>query len=272
MTPPPGRRPRADVGGTRSPCARFRAGPVLIAILDRIQDDRQMVGVGASSTPTVQQAVLDRLRVALLRGHLRPGDPIRVDQIALSLGVSSGPVREALRVLLAEGRVAYEPRRGYRVTRLTGEDVEEIFLICSLLEAEALRRGVPAMTPDDVARMDDLLSKLQMLPAGEAIWNVVSIHRDFHFVPFSRAGLPRLESELRRLWDHTDHYRGLFFFGDEDIHHEMQEEHIEIAAACAAGDAETAAVLMNRHRANALKGFRRGLISPAEVSGRTASP
>jgi DNA-binding GntR family transcriptional regulator len=229
------------------------------------------VGLGGPCTPTVQQAVLDRLRVALLRGRLRPGDPIRVDQIAVRLGVSSGPVREALRVLLAEGRVAYEPHRGYRVTRLTSEDVEEIFLICGLLEAEALRRGVRAMASDDVARMDVLLNKLQRLPAGEDIWNVVSIHRDFHFVPFSRAGLPRLESELRRLWDHTDHYRGLFFFGDEDIYGKMQEEHVEIAAACAARDASAAVMLMNRHRANALDGFRRRLISPADDDERTAS-
>ena len=102
---------------------------------------------------TLPDEVLRELRGQLIRGQLQPGDRIRADLVAEDLGVSVIPVREALRVLLAESRVELEPHRGYRVTVLSPAQIREIFLICRLLEGEALRRGVPAMDESADARM-----------------------------------------------------------------------------------------------------------------------
>src|SRR3712207_4729668 len=95
--------------------------------------------------PTVSEAVLLELRQLLIQGRFAPGDYIRVDQMASEFGVSALPGREALRVLVAEGGVTYSPHRGYPLTPLACEDGEKIFLMCRLLEGEALRRGAPAM-------------------------------------------------------------------------------------------------------------------------------
>lgn len=162
------------------------------------------------------------------------------------------PVREALRVLVADGRVDYSPHRGYRVRAYTFAEVEEIFLMCSLLEAEALRRGIPQMDAADVARMRELLDQFNRLVRGGAMWDAVGVHRDFHFVPIERASLPRLEVELRRLWDHTDHYRGLYFFPDGSMSPIMDQDHANLLEACATGDAERAVALMDEHRGHAL--------------------
>jgi DNA-binding GntR family transcriptional regulator len=89
------------------------------------------------------------------------------------------------------------------------------------------------------------------------MWDRVALHRDFHFVPIRHAGLPLLEAELRRLWDHTDHLQGLYFFRDEKAHLDMAPDHRAIAEACASGDAERAVVLMDEHRAHALDGIAR---------------
>lgn len=202
--------------------------------------------------PTLSDAVLRQLREDLIRGRYAPGDRIRVDHVAASFGISPLPVREALRVLLAEGRLEYEPHRGYRVTELTVADVEEIYVMCRLLEGEALRRGVPALDEAAMQRMRTALEQLESPPAGASVWDMVSIHQEFHFVPIEYAGLPRLEGELRRLWDHTDHYRPLYLFGDSDIVELMSRDHRAFLQACADRDVERAIAVLNDHREHAM--------------------
>ena len=207
---------------------------------------------GSQRPPTLAEALLQELREDLIRGRYAAGDPIRVDHVAAMFGTSALPVREALRVLMAEGRVEYEAHRGYRVTTLTPADVEEIFLICGLLEGEALSRGVPTLDEEGIGRIRRALAKLESPPESASLWDMVSVHQEFHFVPIEYAGLPRVEAELRRLWDHTDHYRPLYLFGDPATIDLMNRDHRAIADACAARDAERAIVLLGEHRRHAL--------------------
>jgi DNA-binding GntR family transcriptional regulator len=205
---------------------------------------------------TLPDEVLRELRVALIQGDLKPGDRVRADLIAAELGVSVIPVREALRVLLAESRVELEPHRGYRVTVLSDEQVAELFLICGLLEREALLRGVPAMDAAADARMAALLAELDVAAAarsaGDDLWRLVATHQDFHFVPMECAGLPRLVAELRRLWGHTDHYRTLYLFSDVSAYGPMNAEHRALYEACLRRDADAVVELNDRHRAHVL--------------------
>jgi DNA-binding GntR family transcriptional regulator len=210
------------------------------------------MGTGLDSThvarpPTLTEAVLQQLRQLVIQGRFDPGAPIRVDQMASEFGVSALPVREGLRVLVAEGRVEYSPHRGYRMGKLSFADVEEIFLMCRILEGEGLRRGVPEMGTEGVSAMQSLLDRLEAsgtLP----LWERVTIHQDFHFVPLQYAGLPRIEQTLRQLWDHTDHYRSLYFFHDDQQASLVYEDHHELVRACAAGDGDRAVDVMDRHR------------------------
>jgi DNA-binding GntR family transcriptional regulator len=205
---------------------------------------------------TLPDEVLRELRAALIRGDLKPGDRIRADLVAAELGISVIPVREALRVLLAESRVELEPHRGYRVTVLSGEQVAELFLICGLLEREALERGVPAMDAAADARMAALLAQLDAAAAGSAgedgVWELVAAHQDFHFVAMECSGLPRLVAELRRLWGHTDHYRTLYLFSDPASYGPMNAEHRALYEACLRRDAPEAVRLNDAHRARVL--------------------
>jgi DNA-binding GntR family transcriptional regulator len=222
--------------------------------------------VPPSSSPappasTLPDTVLRALRSDLIRGLLRPGEPIRADAVATSLGVSVIPVREALRVLLAEGRLTYVPHRGYRVATLSFEEIEEIFLICRVLEGEAARRGIPVMADAAVERMRELLGRLEAAAAGqrpdEAVWELVQVHQSFHFVPIEAAGLPRLAGALRGLWDHTAHYRTLYLFAGQVPDAATHADHRSLLDACAAGDAEQAVRVMDSHRDHVLDRIRR---------------
>ena len=98
---------------------------------------------------TAAQHVLDELRRAIIGGKYRPGQRLLQEDIAVQIGVSLAPVREALRTLEQEGQVAYLPRRGYFLTELRVEDLQEIYALRRVLEDIALRNTLPSL--DDAA-------------------------------------------------------------------------------------------------------------------------
>ena len=77
----------------------------------------------------IQDAVVDGIRDMILRGHLKPGDRLRQDELADTFGVSTMPIREALRQLQAESLVVFRPRRGATVASLSVSECKEIYRI-----------------------------------------------------------------------------------------------------------------------------------------------
>src|SRR6202000_2634772 len=115
--------------------------------------DRPMSpAVHAARPGTVAQHAVEGLRRALTSGELAPGDKVRQEEIADALGVSLSPVREALAVLEQEGQVTYLPRRGYFVTELDVDDLREIYDLRALLEDRAVRRTLPLLDDEALAR------------------------------------------------------------------------------------------------------------------------
>ena len=112
-------------------------------------------------TPTVKRSladdVVDRLRDAILHGGLKPGEPLREEQLAASLDVSRGPVREALVQLEREGLVIVRRHRGATVARLSRADVEEVYSLRLALERLAAQRAVRYATEEDFAAMEAVL-------------------------------------------------------------------------------------------------------------------
>jgi GntR family transcriptional regulator of gluconate operon len=90
-------------------------------------------------TPSLTDRAADLLRRRIMSGDLRNGDPLIESQIARELGVSRGPVREALRVLQAEGLVRENARRSASVVNLSIDDVHEIYDLRAALETRAVR-------------------------------------------------------------------------------------------------------------------------------------
>ncbi len=127
-----------------------------------------------SALATAQQHAVEALRAMIVSGALRPGQRVNQDQVAESLGLSVAPVREALRVLEQEGQVTYRPRRGYFVTELRVEDLQEIYELRRLLEERAARHALPTLDEDaferislaardcyDAAVADDVIAELE---------------------------------------------------------------------------------------------------------------
>ena len=92
-------------------------------------------GVEIKSLMTV---VLDNIRRRILTGEFRPGQKINESEIAVNLGISRSPVREAFRILERDGLITTLPRRGSYITDISLKDLEELFEIRNILECYAL--------------------------------------------------------------------------------------------------------------------------------------
>src|SRR5918994_6286654 len=101
--------------------------------------------VGGDLTSSVE-LVYQRTRRAILTGDYPPGSPLRLQELAARSGVSMIPVREALRLLEAEGFVESIPNRGARVAPLSLEDMLDVYRTRIVLEVEALRQAMPNIT------------------------------------------------------------------------------------------------------------------------------
>jgi DNA-binding GntR family transcriptional regulator len=107
----------------------------------------------AVNRTSLREQVYEILRGQLDQGLLRPGSPIRQDDIAAELGVSRTPLREALLRLELEGFVDIKPRSGIRVRHLTEQTIRNLYQMIGALEASVLVTEVAAVTDEVIARM-----------------------------------------------------------------------------------------------------------------------
>lgn len=205
----------------------------------------------SASKPTAQDVVLRSLRTDILTGILRPADQIVQEALAERYGVSRVPVREALRILEAEGQVVYYPHRGYFVAELSVDDLEEVYLLRGLLEAEAIRRAVPQLTDDDIDAIEALLGDIDTAAGNDDVIAMTAANRRFHFAIFDACGMPRLVRLLHQLWDATDAYRALYFQVAAN-RERVSGEHAQMLGSLRRRDASALVALHDEHRGNSV--------------------
>jgi len=207
------------------------------------------LGDAETGGPTSKQEwALVSIRRLLLEGELKPGQRVNQGELAARIGVSPVPVREALHVLGSDGLLEFDPGRGFRVAAPSRDDVAEVDLLSRLLEGEALRRGIPVITDEEIARMRDLFEELLALHGSDDIVRKTLVHRELHFVPFRAARLRLLEGDLARYWAHTDHHRVLYMFKDKKRSRQALLQHKSVIDACETRDPDEVIRVMNIHR------------------------
>ncbi len=105
--------------------------------------------------------VAARLRDAILEGHFAPGERLREEQLANALGVSRGPVREALVQLERQGLVVINRNRGAVVAQLSREDLEELYTLRLAIEELAVRRATRFATDADLRELDAVMDQIR---------------------------------------------------------------------------------------------------------------
>jgi DNA-binding GntR family transcriptional regulator len=147
------------------------------------------------------------LREAILSGEITPGQRIRQEDVAARLGASRLPVREALRLLEAEGLTEHAANKGSRVPLLDAHEVDVVYRMRERLEPLALTESLPHLTEDQVAHLEEIQDRIE---ADGDLTEFLVLDREFHLGSYAGCPSERLVGSIVRLWNATQHYRRAF--------------------------------------------------------------
>jgi DNA-binding GntR family transcriptional regulator len=192
--------------------------------------------------------IADVLRAEILGGLYRPGEHLRQVDLAARSEASRIPVREALRMLAAEGLVTMVPNAGAWVTWLTPAECDEVYLIRERLEPLLLRRSMPRLDEAAVGRLGELADEAEAAPDVSAF---LRADREFHLASYAGAASGESWAIIRRMWNTTQFYRREFtklaagneFPGRLEISHLEHRLLLDAVRRQDADDAERALVM-----------------------------
>jgi DNA-binding GntR family transcriptional regulator len=134
--------------------------------------------------PPLRNVVAAEIRRLILDGTLQPGERLIEDRLAELLGVSRNPIREAIRVLEAEGFLDVTARRGSFVATLSAKQAADLFEVRLALEPLGARLAAQNSAPALIARMKELLSEAQTLPHKRELDDLSELHTELHSLIF----------------------------------------------------------------------------------------
>ncbi|MAU22326.1 MAG: GntR family transcriptional regulator [Martelella sp.] len=149
---------------------------------------------------TKEEQVADYLREGIISGKFPRGSKLKQAEIAESIGMSITPVREALKLLAAEGFILGTSHRGATVAPFDINATEEIVDLRVTLESKLALRAMERLTTQQVDELRDLQAQLEAAAARDDKDAVRSINYRFHEVLYSAAGLPQTLRFVRALW------------------------------------------------------------------------
>ena len=150
---------------------------------------------------SLHEEVASRLRHMVFERQLIPGAWIDELALAREWQISRTPLREALKVLAAEGLVQLVPRQGCRVTEMSEDDADELFPVMALLEGRCAYEAVRKATPEGIATLRRLHEALETHAAANDIDGYYRANHEFHSTMQALAGNPWLDratNELRK--------------------------------------------------------------------------
>jgi GntR family transcriptional regulator, carbon starvation induced regulator len=206
----------------------------------------------AAAGQTIADTLRQAIRLDIVCGRLAPGTPLRTQSLCDAYGCSMAPLREALSWLAADGLVASESQRGFRVASVSREEWQDLIARRLALEREALALSIRHGDDDWESRLVQSehrfrLASQRLLKRRAAIdddWEAQ--HRALHIALIAGCGSPWLLRWCHQLYDHCDRYRRLAQPARATMERLDDGEH-ELVAAALARDRKRADALMRDH-------------------------
>jgi DNA-binding GntR family transcriptional regulator len=186
-----------------------------------------------------------RIRQEIVEGALAAGTAVDQEALAARLGLSTTPVREALRRLESESLIVNRPHRQTEVAPLTLQLLEDAYAVRLVLDPLAASLAAQHATEDQIQRIARLCQESQSRPEADAVWHLYQ-NRRFHRAIYSSCGNDILIQMLETLWDRTDRYR-LAILREDSTMWLAYHEHSAIVTAIVARDGDKASELMTEH-------------------------
>jgi len=234
--------------------------------------------IGPNDTPdshsqpkTLVESAYRNLRRDIIEGRLQPGEKLRVEHLKDNYGVGAGTLREALSLLISDALVVSQGQRGFRVSPVSIEDLEDITRTRVMLECEALRQSIAigddAWEGELIAAFHRLTKAEEKLGEPDAREEWEERNRVFHEVLISACPSRWIKHFLSILYHQAERYRRLSL-ALRPIPRDVHAEHQELLDATLARDAERATAAMSEHILMTFRSVQ--FIQPEALNGQEA--
>src|SRR5262249_18289039 len=149
---------------------------------------------------TMAEYALEQLRESIILGELPAGTPLRLDELARSLGMSISPIREAVRQLEALGLAKHVPHQGARVLDFDIDELRDLFQVRLALESLAVRRAAERFTEQDATSARVHLYRFDESRATGDVRRTLRAHSDFHFALYEASQSQWLVAPIPPPW------------------------------------------------------------------------
>ncbi len=190
----------------------------------------------------LSERLYEAIEAAIISEQLQPGQHLQGDDLAQHFGVSRIPVREALRELSARGWVEIRPRQGAFVRQRTVAEMEQLFELRAVLEAQSVRWAAARRTEQDLFRLDEVVRKGRARPAS--IDQLTSLNAEFHAIVVAASRNDLLAEALVGM---SKRVRWYFAAVAEHRQESSWKEHARLVDALRRQDADSATELILRH-------------------------
>ncbi|MGW2084920.1 GntR family transcriptional regulator [Streptomyces sp. NPDC001880] len=199
-----------------------------------------------SAQEHLRDRVANALRAALIAGELRPGMIYSAPALAADFGVSATPVREAMLDLAREGLVEAVRNKGFRITELTDQDLDDFTELRVLIEVPTVGRIARMGKTEELEALRPLAQAIVAAAAEHDILGYLEADRRFHLELLGLAGNRRLVEEVGNLRKRSRLF-GLNRLDETGLLVQSAEEHAQLLDLLIAGDAERAEQCMLGH-------------------------
>jgi len=183
------------------------------------------------------------IRMAILNGEFEPGMQLKLQNLGDRYSISLIPVREALRLLQAEGLVESVRNKGARVASISLDETIDVYRLRLVLETTALKLAFPHIDNELIAALEKLQREMRRIFATDRI-RYLELHQQLHYGIYSRSGSKWTMKLLGLVWSHSDRWRKMAL--PHDINSET-ENHDRILSALKARDLRAANKALERH-------------------------
>jgi DNA-binding GntR family transcriptional regulator len=205
---------------------------------------------------SLTKTLIEKLTSAIVSGKFAPGEPLSESALAATLKVEPVALREALRVLEAQGYVTFKPDDAAVVSNPTREEIEDSYTIAGVLEGLAVRRAVERASPQEVEHLRDLHNTLKEACHNRDLIGYFNANSNFHRFIADLARNERLYRLIEQLRHEIQRTRVLLLRTPERLDYSMRE-HDQIMDAFLKKNPALAESTMVRHMQNQMETLRK---------------
>jgi len=203
------------------------------------------------------------IRTSILSGEFEPGMQLKLQNLGDRYSISLIPVREALRLLQAEGLVESVRNKGARVAPISLAETIDVYRLRLVLETAALKLAFPHVDDELIQALEECQRDMRKIFAKDRI-QYLALHQKLHFAIYSRGGSKWTMKLLGLVWSHRDRWRRMALPNDVNA---QTEDHLPILAALKARNLRAACKALEQHLDLSVKSLEQTVLAVPRAGG-----